>query len=555
MSRKKLDLSNALIPRGRQAPVATAPVAEMPMILTLPELAPNPDNPRTTRNPKFDEIKESIRQRGLDTVPKVTLNPDGTPGVYIFSDGGNTRYEILWELWNETQDQRFYRIHVLFKPWPGRLHCVIGHLVEGDLHGELTFIDKALGVQNTRTLYEELRGKSVSQRELAALLTNDGYPVDHSSISRMENTVRYLYPWMPELLKSGLGRPQIHGLLAIRNDAEKVWNEHHSQAVTAIFDNVFGECCRKFNSPDMWSLDMFRDELIGELLQAMPHPSLNFDRWLLELDPKQRNQRKLFGDPAPVPDYIRDAGTTIPPDKGHSAGRQTAKLGSRPLKETPEPLTENGSARLIPPSFPAEKSGNTTVADQTETGINSITSDVTCSEEQLALFSDRTADDCAVAPAQTDVGLPATDAASAPPMTSLLFAATGLEPVHDIWEINPLQDDADHLAGSAYRLAFELAEHMGCESEISPSASGYRLASGQTASSFTALLLSLSGERVTDISPSMLADVLVGGALASELPAFNDPETVKFMRLIRVMRRLRELQRELAVKPEEAGNT
>ncbi len=60
-------------------------------------------------------------------MPKVTRIPESEPDIYIFSDGGNTRYQILKELWEETGDQRFYRIHVLFKPWPGRLQCVIGH--------------------------------------------------------------------------------------------------------------------------------------------------------------------------------------------------------------------------------------------------------------------------------------------------------------------------------------------------------------------------------------------------------------------------------------------
>ena len=34
--------------------------------------------PRTTRNPKYDELKESIRHRGLDTPPPVTRRPGKT---------------------------------------------------------------------------------------------------------------------------------------------------------------------------------------------------------------------------------------------------------------------------------------------------------------------------------------------------------------------------------------------------------------------------------------------------------------------------------------------
>ncbi len=109
MGRNTLNLGHALLQQGRQA-VATLnnspPMAEMPMVLTLDQLRPNPDNPRTSRNPRYDDIKASIKARGLDTVPKVTRDPDGDE-AYIFSDGGNTRYQILSELWQETGDEVF----------------------------------------------------------------------------------------------------------------------------------------------------------------------------------------------------------------------------------------------------------------------------------------------------------------------------------------------------------------------------------------------------------------------------------------------------------------
>lgn len=91
---KSSNMKAALLKRGREPAavgnVAVLPVAEMPMVLMLEQLRPNPDNPRTTRNPKYEEIKSSIHARGLDSVPKVTKNPDSAEDVYIFSDGGNT---------------------------------------------------------------------------------------------------------------------------------------------------------------------------------------------------------------------------------------------------------------------------------------------------------------------------------------------------------------------------------------------------------------------------------------------------------------------------------
>ncbi|WP_048981261.1 ParB family protein, partial [Klebsiella pneumoniae] len=190
MSRKSSNVGAAMLQPGRQSQAAgnisVMPAAEMPMVLTLDQLSPNPDNPRTSRNPRYDDIKASIRSRGLDTVPKVTRDPDGEPDMYIFSDGGNTRYQILSELWQETGEDRFFRVHVLFKPWPGRLQCVIGHLAENEVRGELSFIEKAQGIHKARSIYEEQMGKTVSLRQLSELLTREGLPVHYSTVSRME---------------------------------------------------------------------------------------------------------------------------------------------------------------------------------------------------------------------------------------------------------------------------------------------------------------------------------------------------------------------------------
>lgn len=152
---KMTDLSIALLQPGKTAagtaPSASAatqtPLSEMPLVLTLDEVIPFPDNPRTSRNPRYEDIKASIRARGLDTVPKVTRDPERPELGYFFSDGGNTRYTILSELWQETGEERFYRFSCVFKPWPGRLSCVIGHLAENEVRGDLSFIEKAFGIR------------------------------------------------------------------------------------------------------------------------------------------------------------------------------------------------------------------------------------------------------------------------------------------------------------------------------------------------------------------------------------------------------------------------
>ena len=204
---------------GRTGPVAgalTDPVADTPMVVTLDELRPYELDPRLTRNPLYDEIKASIRERGLDAPPPITRRPGSDH--YIIRNGGNTRLAILRELWAETRDERFFRIGCLFRPWPerGEIVALTGHLAENELHGSLSFIERALGVEKVRELYEQEDGKSLSQSELARRLKADGYPVPQPHISRMQEAIQYLLPAIPNVLYGGLGRHQVEQLTGLR---------------------------------------------------------------------------------------------------------------------------------------------------------------------------------------------------------------------------------------------------------------------------------------------------------------------------------------------------
>lgn len=159
--------------------------------VTLDKLRPYEHNPRKTRNPNFEMIKESIRRRGLDHKPNITQRP-GEP-FYIIADGGNTRIQALKELFTETQDQRFWSIECLYKPWKGgsadsveaELDLLIGHLIENDTRADLTFIEKALGIQQAKEYYEQKLGKSLSSRELSSELEHDGYIIANTTVANL----------------------------------------------------------------------------------------------------------------------------------------------------------------------------------------------------------------------------------------------------------------------------------------------------------------------------------------------------------------------------------
>lgn len=502
--KKLLDLNVALLQPGKSGDASATvppPRAEMPILLTLDELAPNPDNPRTSRNPKFDDIKSSIRARGLDTVPKVTRDAE-RDARYIFSDGGNTRYQILRELWEETGDKKYFHIQCIFKPWPGRLACVIGHLAENEVRGDLSFIEKALGIRQARNIYEEQLGRRVTLRGFSELLGEQGYPIHYSNISRMEDTVKYLFPFLATMLGSGMGRPQIQSLLALRANALKTWEAFNPDNTETRFDGVFGTVCRQMDDPEIYTLDMFRDELIGALIEAMPHPALNYDRWLLELDPKEQARRLHFGEPEPEVFVAEEEDIARPPAKKTPArgpDRPAAKALRAPGNENPDEK----------PEYHAGHEAKTVSAPQVE------------SPDRYSTLTER-------------------ESGSEPGDNEAAF----------IWDILPLQDDIEHLQIQTYRLAFEIASHTACDTDITPDkASLHTVGFSSARTTFhpvSSLLASLTGEDPRyPLDPNTLISTLTGTDSANDAPLLDDAQTRNLFRLIRLIRRLRELQRAL----------
>lgn len=487
-------------------------------VFTLDQLCTNPDNPRKTRNPRFDDIKSSIRARGLESVPLVTRDPRLPEGIWTFSDGGNTRYAIMRELWNETGDPRFYRMTCMVKPWAGRFQCLTGHLAENETHGQLTFIDKALSVQDARQLLEQERGKKVSLRELATALTDNGLPVHYSSVCRMEDVVRHLYPWMPELLRSGFGGQELRHLLKLRKSAESVWEKYQAEnyiETNTDFTPVFGMCCSKFDDPELWSLEMFRDELIGDLTQAFPCEDLNYDGWLLELK-----------------DYSKPDALDL--EKNLSLATANETVPKAELQET---------GREIPIETELQKYELDQSFDDNTPEFQNPDGQEACAEKR----------NCCQEPSDQASVIPDSSCAQPDKQPSLVKdPAEVAEPqehaVKDsLWHVNALQDDIDHLQNLSWRLSWEIASVHGCGDDLEPAydsetSPGFRMVSASNASDVAIFLASLTGAShyAGDVC---LSTVLLIGSSESASPLFNDEQTLTLFRLIRILRRLRELQR------------
>src|SRR5699024_2749865 len=151
-----------------------------------------------------------IQTEGFNQVLTITQRPDtDQPDRYMISVGGNTRLLILQELWQETQDTRFEQVWCQFQPWAGEAHTLIAHIQDNDLRGDLTFIDRALALQELRSLLEQDAGESLSQRKLRDRLAEQGYRIGRTMIGWYDYTVDTLQPLIPTILATGIGRHTI----------------------------------------------------------------------------------------------------------------------------------------------------------------------------------------------------------------------------------------------------------------------------------------------------------------------------------------------------------
>ncbi|HFH3179535.1 ParB family protein [Pseudomonas aeruginosa] len=566
------DLKDRLLAPGFTAPPVleqlSDPISDTPMVLTLDQVLPWHDNPRTTRNPKYDELKESIRHRGLDTPPPVTRRPG--EDKYRIRNGGNTRLEILNELYKETGDERYFRFNCLFRPWDkqrGEIIALTGHLAENDLKGDLKFIERAIGVKKAKVLYEqESGGENISQRELARRLKADGYPVSQSHISKMLDTVEVLLPAIPSMLYSGLGVDRASRILSLRKASLGCWKRLYS-GEGIDFEMLFQDTLAIFDSsPDEFIFERFQDELIDQMKRPL---GLRYDQILLEITNGQQEQRRgtLVDLPAPAaPPGIPAVGQENPAasttgqaqSQSPAAGLQTSKTNSLPGNPSTPPA----------PPLPVQQQQLT-------------------DEERAELLAGHIVSPVSTKIQQTRQRLAALEGEHLPVFEETALQAIpvqvgGLHPITDLWYIERSIDTPEILRQHIADLVEEIAFIVGAPGTIERIQGGvgysYREPAEDCELSEAALHLitlfqSLSGQVqvILDKVDSQtcrdalgefqfsagLAQLLLGQPTTGDQPSsqagrLNDEALVKLFRIIRLARRLVDLELPPATSEQAA---
>ena len=511
--------------------------------VTLMQLRPFDGNPRKTKNPKFEEIKESIRMRGLDFAPNITKRPGDD--FYIIADGGNTRLQALNELWEETQDPKYWSIRCLYKPWDGdenqgTLSCLIGHLTENDLRGDLSFVERALAIAEIKAMYEKTDDQKLSHRQLSEKLKSDGYSVSYSLLARMEQCLTYLYPYIPNVLLAGMGKPQIEKLLALHNNALSVWQKQLFDDST--FLSIWEKVLRDVDAePQSFHLAHVQDELIGAMVTKLDNGTTYEDiRFEVDIDEqKRRREDKAFqtsfqnnnGEPVHnfIPSLSESDNNTVnnedkktQPQKNKTSEPKLPKTPVQPDNSNDPNNTNNGKQQVSDPNNTQENNSHQSIFDQF-----GMTPGMSLREQQLKRAEDN----------------------------GLTFAYTGLQPVNDIWQIFPAFDSFNRLTAEANGLAYDifqavglnpktLIQYLNAENDISdftftlaPLPAGAK--DNPLSESIYELMTMLASDKHTDmLSWTIPEELLVGNEHMDA--TISDVLLVKIFRLIRIVRRMRE---------------
>lgn len=545
------------------------PIADTAMVVTLDQLRPYEHNPRVTRNPAYDDIKASIRGRGLDAPPTITRRPGEQH--YIIRNGGNTRLAILRELWSETKEERFYRIACLFKPWTerGEIIALTGHLAENDLRGNLTFIEKALGVEKAREFYErENSGEKISLRDLSDRLTTDGYTASHGLLSQMSSAVRFLLPAIPTLLYAGLSKATSNEILRLRAGGKRAWRhfdlvgkdstyqtkKQQDDVEFPEYDALFQDVLSQFDTDpqDKFSIDRLRDELIGEMSVAL---HADYEEIALSIDNYELWQKTLAGEASPFPPDLPKlpVAPPVPPMRvpADVSDVSPGDLASLPVDPPPRTAPDRQRPGKAAVSSPALSDSNDAPIGDEDAGDVDVSA--WSQEQHQERIQQNTVSDAGVTPRLQAMQRQIAEHLGHPPppvfeeniLQSIpLQAGSSVHPITDIWYIDPRKADPQTLRKQLASFAWEIANEAGIAHALAEPNTGvgfdYPSPPANAAPFGIGIAKLLRALSSTEPLPELnLSAVLCGQAGQQRL---SDEGLVKFFRLVRLARKLFDLE-------------
>ncbi|NMG17479.1 Integrating conjugative element protein, ParB family [Aromatoleum bremense] len=174
------------------------------MMLRCTEIDCYDRNPRVKTNPRYAEIRASIEARGgLGEALSVTRRPQSDR--YMCYMGGNTRLQIVQELWHETKDPGYEWIRAVVHPWVSESDVIAAHLIENELRADTTFWEKARGVALLKSELEADLAGPLSLRALSEHANKCGLKLHAVTATNYLFAVDQLAPFGPHLTHESAG--------------------------------------------------------------------------------------------------------------------------------------------------------------------------------------------------------------------------------------------------------------------------------------------------------------------------------------------------------------
>jgi len=231
---------------------STDPVVKTPLMQDITELDYYNHNPRIQDNPKFEEIRGSIRKTGgIDNPLAITRRPNDEHRM-VFS-GGNTRLRALKELYEEFSSNndptiqidanQFRYVPCVFHPWHSESRTHVAHLIENDQRSSLSLIDKAKGVKKQWLIWEDEIGEKINQATFLKKLNDAGFPLSQPNCSRLMYVTNTLLELIPNALEQDkLGPRDVDEIRALRKSYETFWVANTPDDTSAAeFEPIFIE--------------------------------------------------------------------------------------------------------------------------------------------------------------------------------------------------------------------------------------------------------------------------------------------------------------------------
>jgi ParB family protein of integrating conjugative element (PFGI_1 class) len=222
-------------------------------------------NPRRLPNDLYNEIKESIRVRGIESALFVTKRP-GTDR-YMLAKGGKTRLLILQELAKE--DPTKWSRHTFEEvPYVNELDVLAAHFVENTGRSAMCFWDLASGIADLQSEIAKEQGKPVSMRILPELLKARGIEIKRDILMEAQFALEHLQTigktWHKHLTSDqvrSIFRPDLTAL-------QRLW-ELAPNTIAAEFDDLKNKAIETCTTAHEYNPQLLIDSVIHELAQPL----------------------------------------------------------------------------------------------------------------------------------------------------------------------------------------------------------------------------------------------------------------------------------------------